>query len=166
MTRTVVLVGLGIVLMSCAVPPKIHKVKNVDVLDAPVGRVWEAVKTLFEEKGWPVESVDEAAGMIISKWIPGDMGGGDYGEGGLATKGKPTGAAKVSVEGVHKQSDTEEMAVNIRTIRETDGTTLVRVRCLFRAVTSFADDGEKHWRFGTSRGTAEKQIFEWILTRL
>ena len=166
MARTLAFVGLGVVLMSCAAPPQLHKVKNVGVLDAPVESVWEVVKGLFEEKGWPVESVDEDAGMIISRWIPGDMGGGDYGEGGLATKGKPTGAAKVSVEGVHRQSDTEEMALNIRTVGKPDGSTVVRVRCLFRAVTSFGDDGEKRWRFGTSRGTVEKQIFDWIRARL
>ena len=166
MSRTLAFVGLGVVLMSCAAPPQLHKVKNVGVLDAPVESVWGVVKGLFEEKGWPVESVDEAAGMIISRWIPGDMGGGDYGEGGLVPEGEGAGGARISVEDAHRQSGTREMALNIRAIGEEDSTTLLRVRCLFRAVTSIDDDGKKHWRFGTSRGTVEKQIFDWIRTRL
>ena len=133
-------------LAGCAtLPPSAHRFKDARTFDATYGEVWAATIGLFSENGWESERLEEEAGVIVSDWIRDEAGGGDYGQGSMSA----------SIE-----KGSEQVAINIRVIRESDTSTRVRVHCFFRAM--WSEDGKKMWGNGTSRGVWEARILKGI----
>ncbi len=133
-----------LVLAGCAVlPPSAHRYKDARSLEASYGQVWSTAIDLFTDNGWETERVDEEAGVIVSVWIDDTARGGDFGQSGPKSHIKP---------------GSEQMAVNLRIVRESDRSTRVRVHCFFRA--RWAGDSEGMWGNGTSRGIWEARILE------
>ena len=129
---------------ACAVlPPESHRFRNARSLEASYGQAWSAAIDLFVDNGWETDRVDEEAGVIVSVWLADTENGGDFGQGGSKR---------------HIETGSEQVAVNLKIIRETDRTTRVRVHCFFRAKWSGGKKGM--WGNGTSRGVWEARILD------
>lgn len=135
-----------LLLAACAsLPPSVHEYRNARTIEAGYGRTWSAVVDVFAAHDWPIERLDEEAGVIVSAWIPDTREGGDYGQGGTLR---------------HIEPGSEQVAVNVRVSRMADEVTRVRVHCFFRA--RWKDEGKGMWGTGTSRGVWEADVLKAI----
>ena len=126
-------------------PPSAHRFKGARTFDASYEEVWSAAIGLFSENGWESERMEKNAGIIVSEWIKDEADGGDYGQRGMSA----------SIE-----EGSEQVALNIRVIRESDTATRVRVHCFFRV--RWSEGKNKMWGNGTSRGVWEARILKGI----
>ena len=98
--------------------------------------------------------------MIVSGWVKDEMEGGDYGYGGFMVGGRE--GDRIDMNSVIVHSDTKQMTINVQVVRQSGGTTRVRVHCLFRIQKSKFAEKARRWHFGTSKGIVEETVLNAI----
>ena len=131
----------GFLVSGCAtmtIPPAAHKFISHETFEAPFEGVWNAARSVVEEKGWPIERADEESGVLVSKTVKDSLLGGDYGF-----------SPQIGL-------DTATMVINVKVNRLSSTRTRVRVHCFFQVQWTF--ERGKQQGGGTSKGVVEELI--------
>lgn len=122
----IVLVVVGVVVLAAsATAPTTRKVQTSASVPVGYDLAWEALIDLFDERGWSIQGMDKASGLITTDWLSLGSDAEAYADCGSAPLAQTIETAirfNVRVKG---DDDSVDVNVNtaIRTVREFDGRT-------------------------------------------
>lgn len=132
--RMILTTATLLLLAGCATAPRSYDVQTTHQFQtADTDEVWTAVVELFSERGWSIDNMERASGIITTDWM--SVSNGSYldcGGSGIAVESGHVGSFNVFIR---EQDEAPTLAVNTswRAQRSFGGTTGV-VECVSTGV--------------------------------
>lgn len=141
--RVVVVLASSLAAIASATAPKPHEVERTTLISGNYEDTWTGVLDLFTDRGWAIDKVDKASGIITTDWMT------------LKDNADPLadcGSAPLASD------DATQFTYTVRVKALDDGSASVTLNAHFRRLRSF--DGRSGIVQCESRGVAERKFGE------